>query len=214
MKNGRLAIIAIGGLQFAHLFLEGLVVRRSGLAVFHIHGGQGIDVGSFTSRGGGIGSCELLGVLERQPSCCGVAVLPQPVIVGHGDAPLGHGARRILPGDFRECCSCLFVLKGVQERYRAVETYRNHLRAGSCELDGAYFFGGEFVVVFLGGQRQGGRAKQNGQKYRNAAHEVHSFTDAEMQNRGRRKSETSLTKSMFAADGQVNHEKRRAGRLP
>jgi hypothetical protein len=49
----------------------------------------------------------------------------------------------------------LFVLKGVQERYRAVETHCNSFRAGSRKLDGAYFFGGEFVMVFLGGQGQG-----------------------------------------------------------
>src|SRR5207302_11330176 len=93
--------------------------------------------------------------------------------------------RRSLIGDFRECCSGLVISNGVQECDRAVETYRNHLRAGSCELDGAYFFGGEFVLVFLGRQRQGsGTAKQNGQKNRNAAHVVHSFTDQNYRTEG------------------------------
>jgi len=95
VEDGGFAVGGVGRLQFTHFLLEGAVVRCVVLIVLAIDFRQCIDVGAFARGGLGICIGKLLRPLQRGSAGRGVAVIPEAVIVAHGNAPLRHGARRV-----------------------------------------------------------------------------------------------------------------------
>jgi len=69
--------------------------------------------------------------------------------VRHGYAPLRHCTTWILGGNGLKGASRFFVLEGVQQGHRAIETGFNLFCAGGGEVNGSQFPFSEFMVVTL-----------------------------------------------------------------
>src|SRR5215469_7357876 len=78
-----------------------------------------------------------------------VAVVPQTVVMRHRNAPLCHGALRVLTGDLAKGWPGLFVLERMQQRHRAIETVFERFRAGRGKVHGPNLFLGERVIVIF-----------------------------------------------------------------
>ena len=91
MKDGRFHVIGISGLQRRHLLLERDAMRVRVLPIFTIDLGQRIEVRFFARSGLRIRLSYFLTFAEGRAPSRGVSVLPKPVIVRHGNAPIGDG---------------------------------------------------------------------------------------------------------------------------
>src|SRR5208337_3373515 len=61
------------------------------------------------------------------------------MVVGHGDSPVGHAARRVFLCDDSECVVRLLVPKRMEHRYGAAELRLNRWVAGNGEIHLAEF---------------------------------------------------------------------------
>src|SRR5207248_263788 len=110
-----------GGLQLGHFLLEHLRVRSLVLAVILVNFGQSFDVGFFAPRGARVRCGSLLGLLDSYATGIQVSVVPKSMIVRHGDSPVSHGTCGILLRDLQESFASSFILKRMQQRYRAIK---------------------------------------------------------------------------------------------
>ena len=122
VADGGFAVVWVCGLHCPHVFLEGLRVGRAALAVLAVNFSQSVDVSLFPRRSPRIRGCNVLCPQNCGPPGSQVTVLPQTMIVRHGDTPVGHGTLGILTADFYKCFPGLFVLKRVQERNCTIKT--------------------------------------------------------------------------------------------
>jgi len=84
--------------------------------------------------------------------------VPELVVMGHGHAPVGHGATRVGGGDLAEGLLGGGVGEGMQQRDRPVEPGPNGGRTGGGEAHRAQFLRRRMVVVFRrGGLRRSGK---------------------------------------------------------
>ena len=110
VKNCGFGVIRIGRLKLGHLLFKPLSMLVCGLTILAIDFRQRSDVCALPGRDGGAG-CDLRSPCDRSAAGCRIAVLPQPVVMRHGNSPLCHRARGILFRDFLEDCSRLLVLE-------------------------------------------------------------------------------------------------------
>src|SRR5205823_8393284 len=92
------------------------------------------DVGFFAPRGARVRCGSLLGLLHSYTTGIQVSVVPKSMIVRHGDSPVRHGTGGILLCDLQESFASSFILKRMQQRYRAIKCRGNLRRARSRKL--------------------------------------------------------------------------------
>ncbi len=78
-----------------------------------------------------------------------VGLVPELMPEAHGDAPMGHGAVRVVFGDLEEFLFGFFVPEGVEQSDSAGEGLLHRRGAGDGEVDGAELRLGEVFVVMV-----------------------------------------------------------------
>src|SRR5258708_34121638 len=98
-------------MQPGQLFLKGLRVRGLVAAVLLIDFPDCVDVTLFARSCISVCESNFFSPLESSSSGVQIAILPQPVIVGHRYAPLGHRASWVLLRNRLEDTARLLVLE-------------------------------------------------------------------------------------------------------
>ena len=134
IEDRRLGIVRVTYVDLLHGFLIGLgaslVVDLVRFLVECVHGR---DVVPFAFRLRARSLCffycsRSVFQIRRGRRC------PQGMVVGHSHSPVGHAARGITLGDFREGLCRLFVPERMQHRHRAVERLGLHRIARRWEI--------------------------------------------------------------------------------
>jgi len=84
-------------------------VRVFILAVLFVDFDKCVDVSTLAGSGGGVMSSDFLALVEGFAAGVGIAVMPEAVIVRHGNAPIRHGTLRIVSRNIVESLPCLLV---------------------------------------------------------------------------------------------------------
>src|SRR5712692_4653798 len=173
VEDSSFTVIGICRPHRAHLLLEGLGVSVSVFTVVAVNFRQSVDKCCFAGRGPRIGSSDLLGLVEGIGSGRHVTVVPQTMVVRHGNAPLRHGTFRILTGDFSKGLPGLLVLERMQQGNGTIEAALYRFRTRSRKMDGANFLVGECVMMFFvtpsPGHEKGEDGKQNSRQSHKAS---------------------------------------------
>ena len=89
------------------------------------------------------------------------------MIVGHGTAPVGHGASRVARGNVSEALVCSIISEGMQQGDGPIKGSAYRLSAAVCEVDSTEALRRRMVMVlFLSGCRCS--KQQKNRKNRNA----------------------------------------------